>query len=275
MNWFKAKNLILVSLLIMNIISIVLIYGTSDTYILTNERIETTYQVLSSKYNIGIYAQFPKKYKPMKEIKVVNQGVNVSSYLHDMFFDEIENVNIINEEDKFIYQNLDKTLMIQDGDFALSTTNGIELSKSDILLEFQENIGNFLLYDQYEANGLTIYDYRENFEDQTIYTNYIIIEEKDGVIYNVEGYYAKPIGFIDNKREIIPVDMALYNFANFYPRTENQEIIIDEIDLVYNQEQFISEPDVELKATPCYLIKVRGNNIPVKIDAYTNTILTK
>ncbi len=275
MNWFKAKNLILISLLALNVILLIMIFLTSHSYTLTNQQIENMYQVLSSKYNIGIYSELPRKYEPLRELEVINFDEDSSEVLYNTFFDENEEVARLTDADKIIFQSDDKTLMTQAGDFAFSSISGIEIPMSQILKELQDDIGEFYLYDKYVIDDTTYYDYRQIYKNQVIYTNYFIFEVKDDKIYKVEGYNAKPKGFIGDKKEIVSVDMVLFNFANFYPRGENEQLIVDSVQLVYNQEQIISEPNVSLKATPCYLIKVRGNVVPVKVDAYTNTILTR
>ncbi len=276
MNWFKAKNLILISLVALNILLMALIYITNDNYILSNEQVENMYKVLSSKYNIGIYAQLPKRYEPMKEIEVINEGEDTTSYLYNTFFSNGQDVHKLEDGDKIIFQGEDKTLMTQSGDFVLSSSEGLTETKEQLLKYMQKSTGDYFLYDKYIVDNHTVYDYRQKFKNEIIYTNYLIIEEnEEGKVSKIEGYYAKPSGFIGDSREIVPIDMVLFNFANFYPKSENEQLFIDSVDLVYNQEQIMNEPNVILKATPCYLIKVRGSVVPVKVDAYTNTILTK
>lgn len=275
MNWFKAKNLILVSLLALNILLMMLIYVTSDTYVLSSEQIENMYQVLSSKYNIGIYAQLPKKYQPMKEMEVLSEGDSVTEYLYSIFFGESEGVTKFQEEDKVIFQGDGKTLMTQSGDFVISADTDLGMTREEILKELEKSFGNYVLYQKTTDGNKVIYDYRQKYKNQTVYTNYLLFEEVDGKVIKMEGYYAEVLGFIGDDREIISVDLALFNFANYYPKGEDEQLFIDSIDLVYNQEQVVGESDVILKATPCYLIQVRGSAAPVKIDAYTNTILTK
>ncbi len=275
MNWFKAKNLILISLIGLNVFLLSLIAITNENYQISSAQIENTYQVLSSKYNIGIYAELPKKFEPMKEIEVINVAQEVSDYLYTSFMGDEEGVEVIQDEDKFIYKSDDKTLMTQSGDFVLTMENGSGVNQDEIITNLEKAVGEYDLYSQYSADGYDYYDYRQNYKGETIYTNYILIEELNGEVTRLEGYYAKPVGFIGDDRDIVSIDMVLLNFANFYPKEEDEQLFIDSVDLVYNQEQMSNDPDVILKVTPCYLITVRGNNIPVKIDAYTNTILTK
>ncbi len=275
MNWFKAKNLILISLVALNILLIMLIMFTNDKYILNSQQVENTYQVLSSKYNIGLYTELPRKFEPMREIEVINDGQSTSDYLYKTFMGDDKGVKIIEEDDKMIYKNNEMTLMTQSGDFILEITNGLDLKRDEILKSFEEVSGDFYLYSKYTLGDTTYFDYREKYKEQTIYTNYFIFREQNNRVIGVEGYFARPTGFIGEQREIVSVDMALFQFANFYPKEEGEQLFIDYIDLVYNQEQVVNEPDVALKATPCYLIKVRGNLVPVKIDAYTNIVLTR
>lgn len=273
MNWYRAKNLILISLVTLNIVLLMLIYVTKNRYTLTNLQVENTYQVLSSKYDIGIYSELPKKYYPLKELEMINEGSNIIDFLFETFFEESESVNTLEDEDKVIFQGNNKTLMTQSGDFVLSVKDGYNKSRDEILKELSVFMGDFFLFEQREYDGYKVYEYRQKFKGQIIYSNYVTIEEVDSVVTNVEGYYAKPYDFIGDSKEIVSVDMALFVLANNYPRAEGKQIFIDQIQLVYNQEQVTNEPGVRLKATPCYLIKIRGNAIPVMIDAYTNTLL--
>lgn len=275
MNWFKAKNLILILLIVLNTFLLALNVVTNNNYVLSNEQTENIYKVLSSKYNIGIYAELPKKYEPMKEIEVVNEGEGLTEFLYGLFFDETDNVSKLVDNDKIMYQSDDKTLMTQVGDFILTVNNGQVDSREQIIKEFNNYANEYVLYDSYTNDNVVVYDYRQKFKDEIIYTNYLTIEETDGEVSRVEGYYARPTGFIGDSKEIVSIDLVLFNLANFYPRGEDEQLFIDSIDLVYNQEQIVSEPDVVLKATPCYLVEVRGSLAPVKIDAYTNTILSK
>lgn len=275
MNWFKAKNLILISLIVLNVALLLMIYVTRSSYILSSQQTENMYQVLSSKYNIGIYSELPSNYQPIRELEVISYDDTSLEILYKIFFSDEDDVNELVDGDKIIYQSDDKTLMTQAGDFAFSSVEGINIPIDSILKNLEKDIGQYLLYDKYTIDGTTYYDYRQIFKGNIIYTNYFIFEIKDEKIYKMEGYNATASKFIGEKREIVSVDMALFNFANFYPRGENEQVIIDSVRLVYNQEQIINEPNITLKATPCYLIKVRGNLVPVKVDAYTNTILTR
>lgn len=276
MNWYKAKNLILISLVALNIILIMLIFATRNSYTLTNVEIENVNQVLSSKYNIGIYAELPKKYKPLKEIEMINVGHNTTDILYDVFIGDEENIHTLEENDKIIFQGDNKTLIVQAGDFILTVNDGLSKNRDDVLKELSKSgyFNDFYLYETTINGNTTVYDYRQKFKGQTIYSNFLTFEEKSSVITKVEGYYAKPNRFIGDEKEIVSVDLALFTLANFYPKLDDEQIFIDSISLVYNQEQVTNEPDVVLKAIPCYLIKIKDNSMPVKIDAYTNTVIT-
>lgn len=270
MNWYRAKNLILLSLLVLNIVLILLIIATKNTYTLTQEQAENTHKVLSSKYNIGIYTELPKKYNPRREIEMVNIGPDISVFLYNVFLKDFENINKLVEDDKITYQGDNKTLMVQSGDFVVSSEDGFNKSKDDIMKELSEYATGYYLYEKHTIDDVVTYDYRQKYKGEIIYSNYLTFEETGGIITKIEGYYAKPNGYIGDYKEIVSVDMALFALANFYPKQDDEQIFIDGIELVYNQEQISNEPNVILKATPCYLIRVRGNQIPVKIDAYTN-----
>lgn len=276
MNWYKAKNLILISLVALNISLIMLILVTRNNYTLTNVEIENVNQVLSSKYNIGIYAELPKDYRPLKEIEMINEGYNNKDILYDVFIGDEQNIHKLEENDKITFQGDNKTLIMQAGDFILTVNDGLSKNREDVLKELSKSghFNDFYLYETIVNDDTTIYDYRQKFKGQTIYSNFLMFEEKDSVITKVEGYYAKPNRFIGDEKEIVSVDLALFTLANFYPKLEDEQIFIDSINLVYNQEEVTNEPDVVLKATPCYLIKIKGNQMPVKIDAYTNTVIT-
>ncbi len=274
MDWNKAKNITLASFLLLNLGLFLIIIVTKTNYSLTNNQQTNIVQVLSKKYNITIYKELPKKYEPLQELELINEINTVADLLLKNFLDDDGQVNQLEEDGRVIYQGESRTVVVQNGSFTLTSSEGIKSSPEEIIKSLGNNFDDFYLFSKnIVSNNEIKYEYRQKFKGQTIYTNFMEITETDIGVTMVDGYYAKPLNFTGEKNEIISVDRALFTLAQSIPRNNGKVTIIEDILIVYNQDEITSEPLAVLKATPCYLISVQGGVTPYKIDAYTNTLI--
>ncbi|MFV0502842.1 MAG: hypothetical protein ACK5LT_02580 [Lachnospirales bacterium] len=270
MNWKKAKNLVLIFLIVLNLFLLTFNYSSKTIYTMTLEQEKTILSVLS-EYNIGIYVELPKVFTPMYDMEIINKGNSIAEELIEVFFNE--DIQPLYDENRLVYQSSEGSLTIENGFFSFTSLEGINKNYEDILSEFK-------MYDDLELekilveDTITTYEYCEKVEDYILYSNYLSITVEDNLITRINGYNSEPNGFIGEKKDIISVDMALFNFAKEVKRTGAENIFVDKIDIVYYlYDEAVSEEGVVLKAIPCYRINIEGNPEAFLINAYNNQII--
>lgn len=270
MDWNKAKNLIIILLIVLNMFIFLLLSRTKVSYELTLTDEKNILNILREK-NIAVYTELPTQFYPMKDLEVISYGRDGLNDLANLIFSE--NVVPFVEKDKITYQEGTMTLVIQNGFFSLYSQEGIPFTKEELIGAVDKS-DKFIKDKEYKNNDLQIYEYREMYSNHIVYSNYFEIEVENNVIKNFKGYNSEVSGFIGEKKEIVSVDMVLFNFIKEIDKIyENKEIIINNIDIVYYQSETTNEENIMLKGIPCYRIEVVGNNVPFLIDAYTNEII--
>lgn len=272
MNFIRAKNILLVSLIFLNIILLSLNLNTKRSYALSNYDENAIISVLN-EYNIKLTAYIPEKYEPMKDMNIYNIGNSISEPLIELLF---KNELIRTEEgDRIVYSNEEGTLILQNGFYNFTPTNGINKTQEEIVKEFNGLYLNLYFDKSFTVDNSTVYDYREEYENYIFYSDYLEIVERDNLITRISGYISSFDSFTGDKKEIVSPDMVLFNFAKEARKIYgDEELEIDKMDIVYYlYDEEVFEEGVTLKAIPCYRVSVVGNERYFLINAYDNSFL--
>ena len=290
MNWSTAKNLIIISLLLLNIMLISILQINSMRYVLTEERVNNITQVLQIN-NISLDAPLPYStvmkrffgssqamFTPRYSIEMVHAGDTLRA-VSEYFFLFSENIELISNYGSITYTNGVETLTIIDSTFEYtnSTGTGSIILTTDTAYSFANTYMARLhgRFDSFVHNATFVYDdhilvdFRDTYKDYMIYSNILRIYVTDRGITRVSGTFYEPIQFYEHSQAICAPDEALLIFMaeirNLYDETAH--ISITKIDLVHYHDT--SQND---RAIPHYRIYIAGRNAPFLINAFSNTM---
>ncbi|MFV0439907.1 MAG: hypothetical protein ACK5LV_01260 [Lachnospirales bacterium] len=277
MKWETAKNSIIIFLIIVNVTLFTLGRYNDNKYSLTIQQEKNVMNMLGSN-KVSMYIDFPKESMPMATLTMepneydYNKEKIAENFLGEDYYISSD------EEDKQVYSNGENTITFENGFFyiALNTPIPFKDNTDDVLKYFGKPISSFTLDRITTDEHHLYYEYREKYKKNIIYTNRLEFCIEGNNIISIEGYYARNIGYGDNQKEIISVDMALFTFVKVAKEIYGDvEIFIEGIDVVYYQEEYFSysENNNITNAMPCYRIYVRDQNVPFIINAYTNKVI--
>ncbi len=285
MDWKNAKNIILVSLILVNVFLFVLHSNTDVKYELTNNQIQNIKTVLAEN-NIAIYSLIPDKYEPMPELELRNDTLNLSVKNFSSFIDVNEEVIPVTQDKKNIYLVDTTRILIDEDQFIVDTTDNKELAKIEIdtitylnnlVTDMGDKFKNYKLDAEIVSNNNIKYEFREMYEDEKIYDNYIQFTVIDNYLYKIQGKHLENVGFTSTPQQIISADIALFTFMSVLRENqiyETDEIFINNIDMVYykNYENNVNQ-DVQSICIPAYRIYTEQGELPFIINAYTNKLM--
>lgn len=281
MKWDRAKNLIIIFLVLLNVALLVLNTVADNKYEMTPEQENNIIRALTNN-NIAVYVQLPTNYKPMQTLQMTPSKSDIEKEKIAQVF--IDNPSYSTEFGKYIASSEDgkRILTFENGFFNLFVDSNDEFviedinKLTDIVKQFGKGFENYKLDIVFKENDRYMAEYREMVDDTVIYSNYVEFEVVNDKLVSVRGYYSNNSGYSNVKREISSVDMALFTFMqevrNMYPA---KEIFVNKVDIVYYQEEYFDYSDelVVTNAVPCYRIYIEGGSVPFIISAYTNKII--
>ena len=277
MNWDKAKNIIIIALICINIVLLIVSNYGSDKYILSSDKEKAIISLLN-KNGIKVITELPKKFEPSPYLLMDKSKYNAEE-LKSIFFEEGEDVKRSVEFEATIFKTDKKILTINESSIDYRNM-GVEKSvdkfeASEAKKEAEKIIKALMKNKSYElqeikfTNGRYYLRYYEIYLKNKIYSNYIdFVINKNGIEimqlikYDIEGFYG-------TNREICSADEALFSFLQGIKSEDAEtEILIDGIELGYCFEEAASQS----RAIPCYRISVKDGEV-YYINAYTGEII--
>ncbi len=277
MKWNKAKNLIIIFLIIMNVFLYFQNYYLNKKYTLTLQQ-EKNIITLLGENKISMYVNIPNKSFPMSSLII---SPSLSDYdrktIATNFLGE-EGYNFSTYKGIDTYKKEGTTITFEDGFFRLFFDEPIKYEENpkELLEKFEKPISDFVLDKVTVEDGFTIYEYREKYKDIIVFTNRVEISTKDGEAYSIIGFFGDNEGLGDKPKDIISVDMALFTFMKTAKEIYgDKELFIEGVDIVYYQEEYFpySKNDYNTSAMPCYRIYIQDQSIPFIINGYTNKVV--
>ncbi len=281
MYWDKAKNIVIIFLLLINVVLAVLVYTHMDNYTLNATQLENINKVLSAN-NVMLYTPVLKEYKPMKAINMLPYAYS-NDDLIGYFFSDPKQVKPVIEYGRDIFTDNISKLTVENGTvtFETQTTpsenplneDDCKKTYNEVIQSNQSMFPGFVFDKLWETDSGFSLRYIQNYRGELIYSNYVLFETNSGGLSRVEFSYSKINGFDDKVREICPVDEALFVFMQYFRNNFGEkEVFIDHMDIVYYQEQVSDETGSALKATPCYRFYVSDITEPFLVDAYSTVV---
>ncbi len=281
----KAKIITLISLVLINIFLFVIHLNTDAKYELTSSQIQNIKSVLT-KNNIAVYSLIPSNYSPMQELELTSETESLTYENFTSFISSDEEIISMVQDKKNIYLSGSTRILIDGEHFIVDKTDNnhiLEIGDNTVsnLSTLIENMGdqfeNYKLDKEIISKNSVKYEFREIYEDQKIYDNYIQFILVDNQLFKVQGKYTKIDGFVSEPQEIISADIALFTFMSIIKENniyDTDEIFINNIDIVYYKNyELNSNYDIQPLCVPAYRIYTEQGELPFIINAYTNKLM--
>ncbi|MDR1533212.1 MAG: hypothetical protein LBS62_13705 [Clostridiales bacterium] len=279
MDWDKAKNILIVMLLMLNIFLGILTYLNSPRYSVAAEQEKAILDVLAQN-NIEWNAVLPKRFEPLANILLTVHREDADA-LAAVFFKEAETVSRVDTDERAVLIQGAASLIVENGGFRYDNLNGMAGTAGQGAEACGRIMGDLtqlsgFVPDETET-GTRVAVYRQMYKDRLIYTNYVVFTMSDEGIVSVNCQYNQPAGF-SAKHEIIPPDEAAFILMN---KLKNMyggaPVAIDEMDLVFLRRDDPAEEMETERATPYYRFYVRElTNGPLQppffVNSYTGAV---
>lgn len=281
MNWSKAKNIIIIFLIFLNIILMLgLTYNTDKNKLSVKE--ENAITKLLNQNNIQIQTEIPKDYSPMPTISLVYKQQDITE-LKTIFFGNSEDVKYSVEFDSNILKKDNITLTIKN-----NMIEYINLDNAGNLDEFSEDDAKKVVeqliktnlkpqFRNYKFGSLSTNNnkyylvYYNFYNKYKFFDNYIVFCIANQGIESIKIKQYDIAGSLGINKEICSVDEALLTFMYEILKTHKDSIIINKIELGYIVQEE-AKKGIDGRIIPCYKISIQGDK-SIYINAYTNTLV--
>jgi len=277
MLWEKAKYLIIIFFLLLNILLAALLFREESRYTLSDEQ-DRAIRSVFRQHNINTYTRLVRRFKPMRRLAV-------SGFFYDMerivsvLFSDPSSVEKIADSRREIYANGEGRLVLSNGFISFSYLyDGGELSlpsreEAAALCEafIKKNYPDFVLDVRADFDDGYRFRYSQVYEKYVVYGNFIEFFVDGNGIRHIDMQYGEVIRFDGLEQEICSPDEALLTFTQHFRSIDREmPVIIDRMDIVYYQEVFSDKEYIPLQSTPYYRIFINNQEVPFLINAYTN-----
>lgn len=280
MDWSKAKKIVIVILVLLNIGLLVLNIQQNQKFRLSSEQESAIRQVLAEN-QIVLYDTIPTDYFPMRQISAEILPIE-NEQLRRRFFDDTENPTITVEFNTTILRSQEKTVTVEDNRIVYDNTAGTGAienfrretaqAAADSFLEEINNEGSYQLDMVTGEEDCFTFLYYEIYNGYKVFSDYQSVTVTPlGVIHYECALYSIG-GFTDEKRAICSPDEALLTFLYEMQRQERTTpIFITKMEIGYSYHPAAEATEGNrIRLVPCYRISIEGNSEPFLIQAYTN-----
>ncbi|MCL2500449.1 MAG: hypothetical protein FWE90_08940 [Defluviitaleaceae bacterium] len=270
MEWEKAKNLILLFFVLLNIALAGYLFAENRRYTVSAEH-EDIIRTVLARHDITMETDMIRRFPPMRALRI-------SGYYYDedmltgIFFGD--DSRVIREETPF---GVDFTLgnaqmWITDGFVTYFNPDGLDTTAESIIARHFPEFVLDEFFTPHDEEGRRIV-YRQSYRGHIIYSNVIEFLVTDAGIIEVDMQFGRVHGFDDLERSLFAPDEALITFMQrAHTLLGTQPKTIWHMDIVYVLEfaKASDERGSSYLAIPFYRIFIRCSELPFLINAYMN-----
>ncbi|WP_129596314.1 two-component system regulatory protein YycI [Anaerophilus nitritogenes] len=272
MDWSKAKNILIIALVVTNLFLIYNIekdiFKESALSMVYDKNIEDVVEILKEK-NIKIETEVPKTILELPVLNVEYETYDekeVGEKFHIKSKDT-RSINIVNHK-ILMYENLDNRIHIQNMDEQKAVHEANQFIKDYDFLDRD------VVYDKTvkTPDGYHVF-FKQKYKGHFLEISYMHIVVNASGIKKFERVWLKPLQFDENKKEIIPATKALLKSMEQI-KTSNEQVKIKKIDLGYwfdpSRISLTNSDNIKSgTAIPAWRFTLKDGNI-VFIPAYEN-----
>ena len=285
MEWGRAKQFVIVLLVIINVALAGLNYRQRQENTMTATQERAIFEVLSQN-GITMYTELPMELSSKSRLQAELPEYSKETLERLFFSGEKTTVMVRGEQNIYRGENASLTL---NGTHGILLREDIaegkgELSKQEagrIAQKFIDGTEHF--FGTYEEpvvtekeNGYQV-DFYGLYKREKIYANYFSFLVTEEGIRRIEFNYAPVQGYSGEKKDLCYPDEALFTFMREWKKGEQTETAtIQRMELGYDRiEKNSTAVDGSIYLEPCYRIYLMDQEEPYLIQAYTCQIVKK
>jgi len=286
MNWDKAKTMLILFLLGLNVFLVAMHFVYEDDYAVSREDIRVIAAILA-QHDITLdtdIVDIPRSFPPVDQL-ALNPAAYNTSQLVDTFFIDTSNISQTIEFGNPIFSSQEGTLIImrhivqfrpsQHSPNPIFSTTTYNLQAETAFTQFLQM--NASLFPGFEFDQTTaspdgesiIVEFRQNYRGYTILSNKLSFTVTPNGVTEVRYIYYPPGGFVGVRQPIISATQALFMFKLGNAHI-GEPITITHIDLVHNI-AFADDGSERITTVPYYRI-FHSHGEPMLINAITGDI---
>lgn len=261
MDWSKAKNILIIAFIITNIF---LIYHIEKDMInqdaleaRSEGKIREVVNILKER-NIEVEADVPMEVMAMAVLDVEYTTYDLDEV--QKTFGEEFNVSLLMNDKVLHYERNTES------SFELNITEKDALQEAEKFLKKYGYKDNAILWSSNLSGNQYDIVYKQSYKGRVLENSYMSLVVTDDGVMEFERMWLKPLNLGDSKIEIIPAPKALLKFMEDNEPTEEENITIAKMDLVYwldvSQNNFTSWENVESgTAIPTWRIELASGEV--------------
>lgn len=285
MEWGKAKNFVIVLLLIINVVLAGLNYKQRQENTMTSAQERAIFEVLSQN-GITMYTELPTDAVSMSRLEVELPEYSKET-LERLFFGS-EKTTVTVKGSQNVYRN-SFAVLTMDGAHGVFKKAGMDTGKGNMTkAEAQKKAQEFIdgtehFFGAYDTPMVTEkkdcfrVDFSGLYKREDIFANYFSILVTQSGIKQIEFEYCPIMDYSGEKRDLAFSDEALLAFMREWKRNgKAEQATIQNIELGYDKmERSTASMDGSIYLDPCYRIYLMEEDTPYLVDAYTCQVFYK
>lgn len=273
MDWDKAKNYTIISLIILNILLLSLNLFNLRKNMLTNTQKKDITQVLENN-SIYLDCDIPDKFQPMPSLSMDMYEFDQIK-MQKLFFSDMSKVVRTNNKDEVIFKQDNNQLILMNNTFKytgiINEINEEKEAKSvsnTYIHNLSSVLGNYDLYNEKRISNGYSFEYFQRYNRYNIFINKAVVNIYKNNI-EITGVYYKLNENNINNSEIISADEALFSAMWVIKQEYNTKALINDIDLGYYYNNSLNNKSIV--AVPSYRLVMSDNSV-FYINGYSGLV---
>lgn len=284
MEWGKAKRLVIVLLVLLNLTLGVLNFRQRQENSMTSAQERAIFEVLSQN-GITLYTELPTVSAPMARLSAEMPSYSKET-LERIFFDSGKTTVTVGP-DKSVYRGETAMLTLEGARGTWERTDWEAGKGSLTRSEAQRAAEKFILQTEHFFGNYdepVVLEKEDGFEvcffgtykREKVFANYFSLLVTEDGVSRIMFSYCPVRGYAGEKRDICHADEALLAFMREWRKSGQKEAAISRIELGYDyMETAVVSLDGTVDLEPCYRVYLMEEDEPTLINAYTCQIVQK
>lgn len=276
MEWNKAKNYVIIVLIIINCVFCVFNIVKKHQTRLDNEAINDGVTVLSAR-GITLNCDLPGSFAPMGQLYMRDFEYDYIE-LQEMFFDTISGVIRTQDGSDIVFSKDEATLVVSGSEVSFENENGGVYSNleeaAQAVEEYVKKLNNeFSDYSpriSSETDNGWYFEYRQRFQGQPVFSNYFKAEVRKNGRLTIKFNWQQPVEYKGSKEDIISPVEAIYCAASLIEQQYGGGAV-DGVEKGYYLVERHGEG--QLAAVPWYKIYINGGSGAYYVNAYSGDVM--
>lgn len=275
MEWNKAKNYVIIVLIIINCVFCVLNIIKHGKTRLDSESISDTKTVLASK-GVTLNCDLPKDFSPMGQLYMKDYEYDYIE-LQEIFFGTISGVirtqegsDIVFSKDESVLRVSGNEVSFEDGGAGVfGTVEDAASAVNKYVKGLNDEFADYSLRMNGDTDSGWYFEYRQRFHGQSVFSNFLKAKVDRNGKMSIKFNWQQPVEYRGSKESIISPAEAVYCASDLI-KLEKGNSTVDRVERGY----YLTERHGEgrLAAVPWYKIYVNGGSSAYYVNAYSGDV---